>query len=174
MIKYITLIGFLVFAAWFDLKTRKVSNELILLGLGFGLFFQLQEHEILGLGYFLRDAIYPIVVLYLLFLLHGLGAGDIKVFALISSFLGIRIVSKCMIISIFIGGIFSIIKIIKNRKDYKMLNAIQVAKGIYYSNFDTDIILQMLQFKNRDESNTICFTVPILLSCLICIWEVIF
>lgn len=173
MIKYITLIEILIFAAWSDIRIKKVSNILILFAFGLGLYFQIYEHNIPGLYYFLKDAMFPIVVLYLLFLLHALGAGDIKLFSVISSFLGVRVVSKCIIISIFIGGIFSLCKVIKNHKHYDKNLVLNFIKRMYYSGFDTEMIVNQLLVKNRNEENTICFTIPILLSCLICIREVI-
>lgn len=168
LLKYITLIEILFLAAWSDMKNKKVSNFLILLGIGFGFTFEVHENKLIGVWYFIRNISYPIIILYLLFLMHALGAGDIKLFSVISSFMGIKAVTICILISIFIGGFLSLIKIVKFRKEYKLWE-------FYYYLKDLLILKKIKPYDlTRNSQNTICFTIPIFLSCLIYLWEVVF
>ncbi len=89
-------------AVWFDLKTDKVPNLVILAGYILGAFLQIDcPVDILRL---LGNILFPIAMLYPLFLLKGLGAGDIKLFSFISIFYSHEGLIKIMIYSLFIGA----------------------------------------------------------------------
>ena len=72
VLKYLTLLMILFAAAWMDLCTEKISNRLIFFGIGIGLFFQLKEHGAVGILYFFIYISIPVIVFYLLFLMHAL------------------------------------------------------------------------------------------------------
>ena len=64
-----------------DFDCMKVSNRLILTGLGGSLSFRLLGGESEQIIWFLPDIIIPVIVLYLLYLAGILGAADIKLFS---------------------------------------------------------------------------------------------
>ena len=70
----------------------KVSNRLILTGLGGSLSFRLLGGESEQIIWFLPDIIIPVIVLYLLYLAGILGAADIKLFSVVSGFTNLSIV----------------------------------------------------------------------------------
>lgn len=74
-----------------------------------------------GVITFLVQAIWPIVLLYILFLQRGLGAGDIKLFSVISTYLDYPQTFFLIITSFFFGAIFSLIRILsKNQMTIRM------------------------------------------------------
>lgn len=59
----------------------------------------------IGIIYFLIKAITPVLLLMLLYCLRGLGAGDIKLFSVMCTFVGIRFTVDVMVISVMLAGI---------------------------------------------------------------------
>ena len=100
----ILLLGCLVMAAVQDIRSGKVSNRLIVAGLMIGSFFQIRNYQICGMYYFLRNVSIPVILLYLLFQMRVLGAGDIKLFSMIGSFLTMQELLKCMAYSFLAAG----------------------------------------------------------------------
>ncbi len=109
----IYLLGpYLLGAVYMDLKTNHVRNQYIVLGYLTGLFYNVQEFGILGLRVFVWHAFWPVVLLYVLFMVRGLGAGDIKLISVMSTFLVPSKVVHILIASVFIGAVISIGKIL--------------------------------------------------------------
>ena len=73
-----------------DFDCMKVSNRLILTGLGGSLSFRLLGGESEQIIWFLPDIIIPVIVLYLLYLAGILGAADIKLFSVVSGFTNLK------------------------------------------------------------------------------------
>ena len=65
----------------------KISNRLIVCGLIWGLVLKIWGNGYVGILYFILNITIPVVLLFLLFQMHALGAGDIKLFSLVGSFL---------------------------------------------------------------------------------------
>lgn len=100
-------------AIYYDFRTDKVPNRLILTGYLTGAV--LSVHAPPDLIHFIVSALWPIVLLYPLFLIRGLGAGDIKLFSVLSIFYSSTILIRIMILSVFIGAVISIISWFTNR-----------------------------------------------------------
>ncbi len=109
----IVLLVILVAAVFTDYNRGKIPNWTILFGIGSGLFhcficngISLLPDRVLGM-------IIPIILLYPVFAIGGLGAGDLKLFAVVGSHLGTKgvLISFCM--AFLFGALFSIIKIIR-------------------------------------------------------------
>ena len=93
------LFALLMIAAWQDVRTGKVTNRLIAVGLVLGLLFQIAEHQIRGIYYFLGNISVPVILLYLLFQMRVLGAGDIKLFSMTGGILTIGELFGCIVYS---------------------------------------------------------------------------
>ena len=65
----------------------KISNRLIVCGLIWGLVLKIWGNGYVGILYFILNITIPVVLLFLLFQMHALGAGDIKLFSLVGGFL---------------------------------------------------------------------------------------
>lgn len=107
----------LLFAAGEDICSGRVSNKLIFSGLLFGLFCKIGECEAGGIILFLRNISVPVILFFLLFLMHVLGAGDIKLFSMIGGILNIEELFLCIRYSFWIGGIMCVLHLMadKNR-----------------------------------------------------------
>lgn len=86
-----------------------VSNRLIFTGLMTGMAVQLSRYGGLGIIFFLRNISVPVIVLYLLFQMRVLGAGDIKLFSMIGSMVTLQELYRSMVFGFVAGGLFALI-----------------------------------------------------------------
>ena len=98
------LLCLLVLAAVEDVRSGKVSNRLIATGLMTGVFVQIYERRVCGVYYFLGNISIPVILLYLLFQMRVLGAGDIKLFSMIGGILTIQELCAIMAYSFIAAG----------------------------------------------------------------------
>jgi len=98
------------------LKSYKISNLLIIIGISIGFAFQIYEFGRKGIITGLIGSFLPILLLFILFLFKVLGAGDIKLFSVVGSFYGATSVFQTITIAFFIGGLMSIIHLVKSKK----------------------------------------------------------
>ncbi len=105
-----------------DVQTNKISNRLIGAGLFLGFIRNLFEYGWEGSICFLIQISLPVLVFYLLFLMRVLGAGDIKLFSVISCCIGIENSIKIIFFSFIIAAVLSYIVLIRNKNLYSRLN----------------------------------------------------
>lgn len=142
-----------------DFITGKVSNKLIVVGLLLSFFlFSLSTDRKEILDYLIGIAI-PMLMLMPLFIIRGIGAGDIKLLAVIGGFIGGKGVFYCIIASFVIGAVISLGKILINKQFFVSF------RNIFHYLSDVFIVRQFNQFEHN-KKNTIHFTLPILISVL--------
>ncbi len=61
----------------------------------------------------LLGAVFPIIIMWPLFYIRALGAGDIKLLSVLGSFYGYKVILSFMVISLFFGAILSIFQIVR-------------------------------------------------------------
>ena len=86
----LTLYMILFTAVIQDFMCMKISNRLIVSGLIWGLAFRLMGDGMAGVLPFLIHISIPVILLFLLFQLRVIGAGDIKLFSVAGGFLSMR------------------------------------------------------------------------------------
>lgn len=157
--------GMLLFAAsaciW-DLRRGKIPNGLILSGLAAGLWGQLSRLGLDGVFVFLGGAVLPVILLWVLFVLRMLGAGDIKLLGVMGGFLGIRGSAVCILTSVLAGGVLAaflmlyrgnLISRLSCFADYCRICARDRKWRVYP--------------EGKEEGGTFCFSIPILISVLL-------
>lgn len=98
----------------FDARDYKIPNELIILGYIGGLLLNIHSYQIMGVAIFITKAIWPILLLSLLTVVKGLGAGDVKLFSVMSTMVGAADLVTTFIYSVMIAGVIAIGLCIKN------------------------------------------------------------
>ena len=154
---------------WMDVQKGKISNRLIVFGIGLGLMFRIDTYGVYGLFLFLRNISFPVILFYLLFLMHALGAGDIKLFSMIGSFLSLKGLCHCIGYAFFMGAVWSLFRLLHKKKLKKNL--------VSFSRYIKGIILekQITCYKeNREEQEVIFFSIPILCGYLCYLLEVMY
>ncbi len=108
MISDLTLWTFLSLAVAEDVWHMKISNRMILCGLFWGFAIHLMRDGPVGIPLYVLNVLLPVVLLILLFQLHVLGAGDIKLFSVTGSFLTteqlVRVIAFSFLIAAVVGA----------------------------------------------------------------------
>lgn len=119
---YFWLIILSSLAVYFDLRYGKIPNALIIVGIIFAVIKIILNYNDRGI---LLDCIlgfiFPITVLFILFRIRVLGAGDVKLIAVIGFTLGLAAIQRIMIYSFYIAGIYSIVILIIYKDAYQRL-----------------------------------------------------
>lgn len=117
----LTLYILLTVAVIQDFRHMKVSNRLIFIGLGLGIFFQTIQKGPVAIVRVLPNIIIPVIVLYLLFLMRCLGAGDIKLFSVIGTFINFKQLGVCIAAAFVIGAVFALLKMLSRKNLWNRL-----------------------------------------------------
>lgn len=114
------LICLLVIAAWYDIKTRRIPNWLVLTGLLIGVL----AHGLLPAGLGFNNTFVPgglgwlaalqgtgigLAVLLPLYLLRAMGAGDVKLMGMVGAFLGPVHVQGAILFTLLAGGLIALV-----------------------------------------------------------------
>lgn len=155
----IILFLLLTVAAVTDLMFDKIYNGWVLAAMATGLAYAAWQGGGSGFIQALVSMTVPIVLLYPLFMIGGLGAGDIKLLAAAGCFLTVKEVVICLGISFFLGAVFSILKMAaeKNflqRMNYLMSYILDVFKSREWKFYEQDF---------KDKKGKIHFSLPVLL-----------
>jgi prepilin peptidase CpaA len=107
--------GVLLTAIWWDVKTHRIPNPLVLLGMALGLLTSTLEG---GVGW--TSSIYGCVVglaVFLpLYLLRILGAGDVKLLGAAGSFVGYPDVLAVALLTGLAGGVLALLMALHHRQ----------------------------------------------------------
>lgn len=157
-----TLLVILAAAVIQDFMYMKISNRLILMGILFSLAFGYETGGFKQVLYVLANLSFPVIMLYLLYLLGVLGAGDIKLFSIIGGFTNFRMLISCMLFSFLAAAVIAIGKMLYNRN----LTASLVKAGMFFRGLkQTGIVSYHKEW--AEERNLIHFSVAILIGYII-------
>ncbi len=104
------LFFFLVLAVILDLRTYRIPNVLTMAGMAGGVIYQLYRAGPPGMFGAVKDLIGSILILFPLYMIRCLGAGDIKLLSVIAIVLGWKQGIIISIYSLFAGAAMGIIK----------------------------------------------------------------
>ncbi len=102
-------------AAMWDVRTGRIPNPLAVTGLAAAVGLRLMGEGFAGFPDFLLGSSLPFLLLWIFFYFRMLGAGDIKLLCVIGGLLGVRALLSCMAISFLLGGIYSLVLLIRRR-----------------------------------------------------------
>ncbi len=140
---------FLGGASYMDLMTKKISNKWIMLWFLVGIFIKQIE--------FLSTFVVVLVVLFIFYLFKMFGAGDIKLLAIISAYLGIKDAMYIAFVSLVFASCYSIYYLLKEKilferlfyfKDFIVRVTVNKKIYTYYDkNVDRkDLVMPMAQW----------------------------
>lgn len=107
-----SLLLILLIAVVTDIRHTKIRNRLILCGWTVGLVFRILGDGYAGILYAILNSMIPVVLLILLFQMHALGAGDIKLFSVTGSFLTTEQLMHVMAVSFVIAAVLGMGKVL--------------------------------------------------------------
>ena len=123
-IEKIVLVLCLIWTAGTDLHTRRIGNRLILGGYLLGLIYRCTDTGIRGMGTFLIHIGLPVIFLYLFYLTHLLGAGDIKLFSMISGLTNWKEYGWLLVFSVFAAAVWCVPALCKGKRTIPFAPAI--------------------------------------------------
>ena len=112
MTSTLVIVNFLFVAVIQDLRSLKVSNRLILIGMCVAVPIQIWESGVGQIVWILPNIIIPVIVLYLFYLSRILGAADIKLFSMVGCYLNLRELIYSIIAAFIVGAILALFKMI--------------------------------------------------------------
>ncbi|MEY8391195.1 prepilin peptidase [Lachnospiraceae bacterium] len=142
-----------------DIQSFRISNRLVVSGLVLGFIFQILESGVKGAGVFLLNISIPVILFYLLFLIHALGAGDIKLFSMIGGIWGFQILCKTIAVSFLIGAAMSLVKLLCHRN---LISRLLVLKGYVRQFLNTGRLSEYPQ-EFQGNQHVIHFSIAILI-----------
>ncbi|WDV46946.1 A24 family peptidase [Clostridiaceae bacterium M8S5] len=155
LIKYIELLILLSVSVVQDIKTYKVKNTLTICFMCIGIITNLYLCKIEGLTDSLLGIFCPIIILWILFRLRILGAGDIKIFSAIGAINGVRFVLYAILFSFLVGGVIGIVYMITNKDILKRMR-------YFYSYIKAIILTQSVPKYNKSEFTKFPFSSAII------------
>ena len=105
----LTLLTVLVFAVAADFREMRISNRLIASGLMMGLALRILGEGGAGIVHFLVNISIPVILLFLLFQLRVIGAGDIKLLMTLGIWLGGRKSLKLLLYTFITAAVFALL-----------------------------------------------------------------
>jgi len=103
----------LVIASWCDLRTRKIPNLLILVGIFSGLSCSLFLDSAVNIQAGLLGFCVGIALFAPLYLLGAIGAGDVKLLGVVGLFVGLQNILAVVAFTALSGGVLGLIYILK-------------------------------------------------------------
>jgi prepilin peptidase CpaA len=105
--RYIGLLGFLLFATFFDLKTRKVPNVLVGIAVGVAVVISFLPESKIDLMQSILGGLLGLLIFYYPYAKAYIGAGDTKLFVVIGMFLGPHLAIWAYLFTCLMGGFFA-------------------------------------------------------------------
>jgi len=110
-IRLVLVLAFVLIAAAFDVRSHRIPNWLVLAGAAMGVAWQVFEPALIdsGLAGALEGMGVGFALLLPLYLLHAMGAGDVKLMAMVGTYLGPRGAAHAALLSLIAGGVLALI-----------------------------------------------------------------
>ena len=128
-------IAYSILSVWFDWRTFRIPNRLIGFGYLAAFFIQMLLSEGTVKERLLRlaiGALCPMILLGLIWMAGGIGAGDVKLLSVLGLVLGAEEIIICIVISFIVGAIIGIIAKIAKRDKIHFSVAILVGIVIHF------------------------------------------
>ena len=136
LISHLMLYVLLTVAAIGDFKNFRISNRLILTGLGFAFLFRLVGGKVASIIWFIPDIIFPVVILYFLYLSGILGAGDIKLFSVVCGFTNLKFTVICIFAAFIAAAGYGLISMVRQKELFcRMRDGFLYLSGIFCGRF---------------------------------------
>ena len=146
-------------AVYYDVRYQRIPNGLIITGLLLGFVYQISRLQLMGLAVFGAGIVLPVVLLSFLYYFRMMGAGDIKLLAMIGGFLGPADGLLCIFYTFLFGGVIAVGLLFKRR--------IFIKRILYFQMY----VIQYLQtgqwcpyIRQEDRECCFCFSIPVFLS----------
>jgi prepilin peptidase CpaA len=115
------LLGFLVFAVWKDQTSRRIPNQLIAAGVTAALMLAAYTDGLSGLLHSVLGLLCVLAAMFPFYILRYLGAGDVKLLAMVGAFFGPTESLYVVLYTMIAGGLLAALMILKRRLNNKLV-----------------------------------------------------
>ena len=116
LVLQIILIAVVAVAAFYDIRYRRIPNWLVVAGLLLGIGLNSFLFEWQGLVFALKGLGFAFLIYFPLYLLRGMGAGDVKLMAAVGSIVGWRDWLGIFILTALLGGVVAIALLLSRKR----------------------------------------------------------
>jgi prepilin peptidase CpaA len=128
---WVVALGFTLYAAWLDWRTRRIPNRLTVSGVVAGVALNSIVGRWHGAMLSLEGAGLALLVLLPLVLLRGMGAGDWKLMGAVGAMMGWRPMLFVLLVSLLTSGLMAIVQMIATKRVKRTLwNIVLLVKGL--------------------------------------------
>lgn len=146
----IILIFVLIICLFTDIKTKKILNFVTLPTITFGFLYHFLREGLAGFLFSGKGFLVGLGLLFIPYLLGGMGAGDVKLMAAIGALMGTNFVFYSFIYTALIGGVIALVLIIKRNGFKNTIKSLFYRVVFFRSNFGSINI-------SRGDKNNISF-----------------
>lgn len=130
------LLAVLIICCYTDLKERRILNIIIFPALLVALILQLATQGLAGAFSWGVGTLAGLALLFIPFLMRGIGAGDVKLLGVVGAFKGAGFVLESFLYAAIWGGLFSVLFLLKEKKLKKTLRNLGLSlKVLFFSCF---------------------------------------
>lgn len=115
-LELVLLIALVLTAAIFDLISRRIPNWLIVAGLGISFFFQTVSGYGTGFSTWATGFGVGFALFLPMYILRAMGAGDVKLMAMVGSFFGAVAALKAVLLTLIVGGVLAVLYLLGTRR----------------------------------------------------------
>ena len=148
-------------ACGFDYCRKRIPNWLVLVLLIHGSVLCLAREGAQGILGYMANTVILTALLYPLFKIKTLGAGDVKLFGVVAGYLPFNKIFLFLFFSLFIAAVFSMIKLVLQRNFRERLRT--------FAGYVQAVMWGGVQSYPASGRNTVCLSGPVLISTLLCL-----
>lgn len=142
----VSLLVVLLAAAVYDVRYRRIPNWVSVGGIALGLLANTLTHGIPGLLFSLGGFALGFGLYFVLYVLHAMGAGDVKLMGAVGALVGWRNWVAIFVIAAILGGIMAMILIVARSRVKKtfwnigyLVNELRRGRAAYVSREELDV-----------------------------------
>lgn len=125
-VRYGVLTAFLLAAVYTDLAARKIPNRLVYSGLALAIACQTALPSGEGLWVSLEGMGLGLAMFLPLYLLRAMGAGDVKLMAMVGAFVGPQLIVGATLVTLVAGGIMAVMATLRKRAFWRLIGNLKV------------------------------------------------
>lgn len=160
------LIGVLVLVTITDLRSYRIPNICILIGMTGGFYMTYSSHSFEGILTSLGQMLLIFMAFYPFYLLKGIGAGDVKLLMMTAAYIQNKILFNYIFVTMLIAALISVIKMIcftqSRERLFYMLRYIR--KAVVTGTIDE------YKVDTSDKKSLIRLSIPALLSMMLLVF----
>jgi prepilin peptidase CpaA len=124
LVKLLLLVPLAAFVIYYDIRYRRIPNELVLVMLIGGLAINIGLGGLLGGFLSLQGLVLAFVPMFLMHIFGAMGAGDVKLFSAVGAVLGVSLVPWTFVIVVMLGAGIAVYSMMRSKTVFSTLQGV--------------------------------------------------